>query len=115
MWAMLLWALTLPGQEVDFYQFLISWSTPVAEQEAASVSEQHTATVNTQEVMASADARPATFETSFLQKHTAGLPSSFLHVDYAPVKTILLGNEIVYGVFVLVARRLPTSIQPNAP
>lgn len=112
MWVMLLWALTLPGQEVEVYRFLMKG--PVATS-VADTAQMHksTSSVKAEGVQAFLDANTS----SSLHLAPQQVINCLLQVfTFAPPSDDSLSTYAAnYAWVVQLAQIFPISILPNAP
>lgn len=109
---MLLWALTLPGQEVAVYSFLFHGTTSGATLPLAAADGEGTAAVQEQAVQAFEDAKvpsPPVLHLPQLLKHPLLLV--FAAPADEPVPAFAAGAAGIK----LLAQLLPATLQPNAP
>ncbi|KAA3436498.1 hypothetical protein [Rufibacter hautae] len=117
MGVMLLWALTLPGQEVEVYKFLLSFTTGKPAP-ASSYLERGTGKLSAAEVQQEAlhafkEARPA--KAPLLKLSPALLARSEEGLTPLLVASFQLSSPTFPGEAFVQAKYLLTSLQPNAP
>lgn len=114
MWVMLLWALTLPGQEVQVYQFLFNATTEKADSQAKAPVNGYHSTFQEQAVQAFVDAKPSSCLVSLPQQAFAHLP--FAVFAFAkPVDDALPVDTLHFTLVGALAQIFAVILQPNAP
>lgn len=114
MWVMLLWALTLPGQEVEVYHFLLHSATDNTTPQAQASASAHSYTFKKPAVHAFVDAKPSSSLVTVSQQ-TLG-QQLIAYLLFAKPADEKLPEEVLYFAEVgILAQIFAVILQPNAP
>jgi hypothetical protein len=114
MWAMLLWALTLPGQEVAVYAYLFHGTAAPATFQASFPENTSETKVTPQAVHAFADAKPSSLDIPSFEPAVRQLPY-VPDFRFPPAQQVLRHAMSAGATNALVGLLLPGSLLPNAP